>query len=120
VADLKERTLHYPSLARRLLEGYLQHGKTGTPTGPTPYGELSERELEVMLLLVHGLTNQEISEKLVVSSGTVQTHRSHILQKLSLETTVDLVRHAIRHGLIEAWRGAPCANQLNLERAAGG
>jgi len=92
----------YPSLARRLLEGYLQHGKASTPAGPTAYGELSEREREVMLLLVHGLTNQEISEKLVVSSSTVQTHRSHILQKLGLETTVDLVRHAIRHGLIEA------------------
>jgi two-component system, NarL family, response regulator NreC len=92
----------YPPLARRLLEGYLKHGKASVPAGPTAYEELSEREREVMLLLVHGLTNQEISEKLVVSSSTVQTHRSHILQKLSLETTVDLVRYAIRHGLIEA------------------
>jgi two-component system, NarL family, response regulator NreC len=92
----------YPPLARRLLEGYLQHGKTNAPAGPTAYEELSEREREVMLLLVRGLTNQEISEKLVVSSSTVQTHRSHILQKLGLETTVDLVRYAIRHGLIEA------------------
>jgi len=92
----------YPPLARRLLEGYLKHGKASVPAGPTAYKELSEREREVMLLLVHGLTNQEISEKLVVSSSTVQTHRSHILQKLGLETTVDLVRYAIRHGLIEA------------------
>lgn len=92
----------YPPLARRLLEGYLKHGKASVPAGPTAYEELSEREREVMLLLVHGLTNQEISEKLVVSSSTVQTHRSHILQKLGLETTVDLVRYAIRHGLIEA------------------
>jgi len=91
----------YPSLTRRLLEGYLRHGKAGAPAGPTEY-ELSEREREVMLLLVHGLTNQEISDKLVVSSSTVQTHRSHILKKLGLETSIDLVRYAIRHGLIEA------------------
>ena len=43
-----------------------------------------------------------IAEKLVVSPSTVQTHRGHILQKLGLETTIDLVRHAIRHGFIEA------------------
>ena len=49
-----------------------------------------------------GLSNQEIAEKLVVSASTVQTHRTHILQKLGLETTIDLVRYAIRHGLIEA------------------
>jgi two-component system response regulator NreC len=92
----------YPSLARKLLDGYLQHGQARPPAGPTEYEELSEREREVMFLLVRGLTNQEIAEKLVVSGSTVQTHRSHILQKLGLETTVDLVRYAIRHGLIEA------------------
>ena len=55
-----------------------------------------------MFLLVGGLSNQEIAEKLVVSPSTVQTHRGHILRKLGLETTIDLVRYAIRHGLIEA------------------
>ena len=52
--------------------------------------------------MVHGLSNQEIVEKLVVSASTVQTHRGHILRKLGLETTIDLVRYAIRHGFIEA------------------
>ncbi len=92
----------YPSLARKLLDGYLRHGHVEPPAGPAEYEELSEREREVMFLLVRGLSNQEIAEKLVVSPSTVQTHRSHILQKLNLETTVDLVRYAIRHGLIEA------------------
>jgi two-component system, NarL family, response regulator NreC len=92
----------YPSLARKLLDGYLQHGRSGPAAGPAEYDELSEREREVMFLLVRGLSNQEIAEQLVVSTSTVQTHRSHILQKLGLETTVDLVRYAIRHGLIEA------------------
>ena len=55
-----------------------------------------------MFLLVGGLSNQEIAEKLVVSPSTAQTHRGHILRKLGLESTIDLVRYAIRHGLIEA------------------
>ncbi len=92
----------YPSLARRLLEGYLRQGKERARGDPTAYADLSEREREVMLLLVHGLANQEISERLVLSASTVQTHRSHILQKLGLETTVDLVRYAVSHGLADA------------------
>ncbi len=92
----------YPTLARKLLEGYLHRGRATAQVGPAEYAELSEREREVMFLLVRGLSNQEIADRLVVSASTVQTHRSHILQKLGLESTVDLVRYAIRHGLIEA------------------
>jgi two-component system response regulator NreC len=92
----------YPAMARKLLEGYLKRDRSAPVAGPSGYDELSDREREVMFLLVRGLSNQEIAEKLVVSSSTVQTHRSHILQKLGLETTIDLVRYAIRHGLIEA------------------
>jgi DNA-binding NarL/FixJ family response regulator len=91
----------YPSMARKLLEGYLKHGRSTPPAGSSGYDELSDREREVMFLLVGGLSNQEIAEKLVLSSSTVQTHRGHILRKLGLETTIDLVRYAIRHGLIE-------------------
>lgn len=91
----------YPSLARKLLDGYLSHGYDAPPAARSEYGELSEREREIMFLLVRGLSNQEIAEKLFISPSTVQTHRSHILQKLGLETTIDLVRYAIRNGLIE-------------------
>jgi len=91
----------YPSMARKLLDDYLRRGKSEPPVGPPGYEELSEREREVMFLLVRGLSNQEIAEKLFISPSTVQTHRTHILQKLGLETTIDLVRYAIRHGLIE-------------------
>jgi DNA-binding NarL/FixJ family response regulator len=100
----------YPSMARKLLEGYLKHDNMPRSSGrrsalsadPSGYDELSDREREVMFLLVRGLSNQEIAEKLVVSPSTAQTHRAHILRKLGLETTIDLVRYAIRHGLIEA------------------
>lgn len=91
----------YPSLARKLLDNYLGQGGAKPRTGPPGYEELSDREREIMFLIVRGLSNQEIAEKLVISPSTVQTHRTHILQKLSLETTIDLVRYAIRHGLIE-------------------
>ena len=91
----------YPSLARKLLDDYLGHAGSTSSVGPPGYEELSDREREIMFLLVRGLSNQEISDKLVISPSTVQSHRTHILQKLEVETTVDLVRYAIRHGLIE-------------------
>ncbi|RME75564.1 MAG: DNA-binding response regulator [Chloroflexi bacterium] len=90
----------YPSMARKLLDGYLTHTQTSA-AGPPGYETLSDREKEVMFLLVQGLSNQQIAERLVISPSTAQTHRAHILQKLNLETTIDLVRYAIRHGLIE-------------------
>ncbi len=91
----------YPSLARKLLDNYLGHTGAKSPVGPPGYEELSDREREIMFLIVRGLSNQEIAEKLIISPSTIQTHRTHILQKLGVETTVDLVRYAIRHGLIE-------------------
>lgn len=91
----------YPSLARKLLDNYLGQSGSKSPVGPPGYDELSDREREIMFLLVRGLSNQEIADKLIISPSTVQTHRTRLLQKLELETTVDLVRYAVRHGLIE-------------------
>jgi DNA-binding NarL/FixJ family response regulator len=91
----------YPSLARKLLDNYRAHARLEPRSGPPGYQELSDREREIMFLIVRGLSNQEIAEKLIISPSTVQTHRTHILQKLGLESTVDLVRYAVRHGLIE-------------------
>jgi len=82
----------YPSLARKLLNNYLGHARLEPPPGPPGYEELSDREREIMFLLVRGLSNQEIAEDLVISPSTVQTHRTRILQKLELENTIDLVR----------------------------
>ena len=62
---------------------------------------LSEREREVLRLLALGHTNQEIANMLFLSVRTVETHRAHIMQKLSLETRAELVRHAIDQGLLE-------------------
>ncbi|MFL5959854.1 MAG: response regulator [Gaiellaceae bacterium] len=62
---------------------------------------LSDREREVLRLLALGHTNQEIAKLLFMSVRTAETHRAHVMQKLRLSTRAELVRHAIRQGLLE-------------------
>ena len=62
---------------------------------------LSEREVDVLRLIALGYTNAEVGDQLHLSVRTVETHRSHIQQKLSLATRSDLVRYALEHKLIE-------------------
>ena len=62
---------------------------------------LTEREKEVMLFVVEGLSNSEIADKLFISVRTVETHKTRILQKLQLKSTVDLVKFAIKNKIIE-------------------
>ena len=61
---------------------------------------LSEREIEVIKLFVDGFTYKEIANKLNISARTVETHKKNILNKLELKTTVDLVKYAIKQGII--------------------
>ncbi|HWB68942.1 MAG TPA: response regulator transcription factor [Solirubrobacterales bacterium] len=63
-------------------------------------GDLTPRETEVLRLIARGLTNAEVARELSLSVRTVETHRSHIQQKLLLSTRPDLVRYALEHGLI--------------------
>lgn len=92
----------HPSVARKLLSIYRQHqaGESASPQAPG-YQKLTAREKEVMWLLINGHVNHEIAEKLFISPSTVQAHRTHILEKLEVDSVIDLVRYAIRHGLIE-------------------
>jgi two-component system response regulator NreC len=64
---------------------------------------LTGRELSVLRLVALGYTNGEIAEELFLSVRTVETHRAHIQQKLGLRSRSDLVRYALKHGLIETW-----------------
>ncbi len=68
---------------------------------PGPPDGLSEREVDVLRLIALGYTNSEIGEQLHLSVRTVETHRAHIQQKLSLATRSDLVRYALEHKLVE-------------------
>jgi two-component system invasion response regulator UvrY len=69
-------------------------------TSYTPAESLSDREFQVLCLLASGFTNREIAEKLFISVKTVDSHRSRILDKLSLRNNSDLTRFAIEHKLI--------------------
>ena len=63
---------------------------------------LTPRELEVLKLIAEGNSSKEIATTLVLSLKTVESHRANILSKLGMRDRVDLTRHAIRRGLIEA------------------
>ena len=67
---------------------------------PGPPDDLSEREVEVLRLIALGHTNAEIGEQLYLSVRTVETHRSHIQQKLRLTSRAELVGYALERGLI--------------------
>jgi DNA-binding CsgD family transcriptional regulator len=60
---------------------------------------LSDREFEVMRMIAAGKTTTAIADLLSLSIKTVSTYRARILEKLQLETTSDLIRYAIKHGL---------------------
>ncbi len=63
--------------------------------------ELSERERDVLRLIALGHTNAEVAEQLYISIRTVESHRAHIQQKLSLSSRAELVRYALERGLVE-------------------
>jgi len=67
---------------------------------PGPPDDLSQREVDVLRLIALGHTNAEIAEQLYLSVRTVETHRSHIQQKLRLSTRAELVGYALDRGLI--------------------
>lgn len=67
---------------------------------PGPPDDLSEREVDVLRLIALGHTNAEIAQQLYLSVRTVETHRSHIQQKLRLSTRAELVGYALDRGLI--------------------
>ena len=65
------------------------------------YGALTAREQEIMRMLAEGLSTKQIADKLFISPKTVENHRSKIMSKLDLHSTVELIRYAARIGLID-------------------
>lgn len=88
----------YPSLAGRLVQDYLVR-RDVEANEPTP-DDLTPREQEVLTLIAQGLSNGEIGDQLVISVKTVDRHRENIMRKLNLHNRVDLVKYALRKGLI--------------------
>lgn len=65
------------------------------------YETLTSEEREVLQLAAEGLTNDEIATRLGISSPTAETHRTNLMQKLDLHTHADLIRFALRRGIID-------------------
>lgn len=87
-----------PALTRTLISDYVRQVERGDETPDS----LTDRELEVLTLVAEGLTNRQIALKLSISIKTVQTHRANLMDKLNLHDRTELVRYAIRRGLIIA------------------
>jgi two-component system response regulator NreC len=86
-----------PPLSARAIEVYQEKAKAATLD---KYDTLTAREREVLHLAAEGHTNIEIATRLGISSRTAETHRSNLMHKLELHTQADLIRFALRRGLI--------------------
>jgi len=91
-----EALLH-PSVAKLLIQDYLTRAERGEEV---TYDQVSDREREILKLIAEGLTNKEIAEKLFLSVKTVQAHRANLMRKLGLHDRVELVKYALRKGIV--------------------
>jgi DNA-binding NarL/FixJ family response regulator len=82
-----------PAAQQTLIRDFVERGEQPS--------ELTPREQEVVKLIAEAHTNKEIAEILHLSEKTVESHRANVLQKLGMRDRVELVRYAIRHGLVE-------------------
>jgi DNA-binding NarL/FixJ family response regulator len=89
------------SISRIMLKSYVRKAKeddTATQGGTVP---LTTREIEILKLFAEGFINKEISDHLDISIRTVETHKNHIMKKLELKSTVELIKYAIRNKIVE-------------------
>ncbi len=95
IQDVNKGLTHLSSkVSRAVVKGYLD--KTRTPTDP-----LSPRERQVLQLIAEGKTTKEVGTLLGVSVKTADSHRTRIMKKLNMHSTAELVRYAIRAGLLQ-------------------
>jgi two-component system response regulator NreC len=89
----------YPSLAKLLVKDFITQERQDQPA--KKLDGLTSREQEVLTYLADGFTNAEIGKDLNISPKTVARHRENIMRKLNLHTRTDLVKYAIRKGIIQ-------------------
>ena len=94
-----------PSVTRRLLDRFATRPQISNLAPPPGFDLLTEREREVMKLVVRGLSNAEIRKELYLSEPTVKTHVGRILMKLGVRDRVQLVVLAYERGLVEPGQG---------------
>lgn len=88
----------HPVVAGTLVREYLQNGKPSA--SQRVYNGLTPRQREVLTLIAEGLSNQDIADRLDISIRTVERHRENIMRRLNLHSRVELVKYALRKGLI--------------------
>ena len=88
------------SISNVILKSYIKKAKSDVQDEDNSENLLSKREIEVLKLFAEGKTNQEIADKLFISIRTVESHKNHIMARLELKTTVDLVKFAIRNNIV--------------------
>jgi two-component system, NarL family, response regulator NreC len=86
-----------PPLSEHAIEAYLQKAEGAVLD---LYETLTTREREVLQLAAEGRTNADIAAALYVSPRTVETHRAHLMHKLELHTQADLIRYALKRGIL--------------------
>ncbi len=95
-------TYLYPRIARLLVTDYLRRVESGVPDErDAAYDTLTQREREILKLIAEGHTNKEIAELLVLSVKTVENHRYSLMNKLNAHDRGELIKYAIRVGLIQ-------------------
>jgi len=103
IEAVKSLARHEPFFTPRISEAIL-HSLVASATGgkvKSQDGALSSREREILQLLAENKTNKEIATKLAISIRTVETHRRSIMQKLQVNSIVELVHYAIRNGIVQ-------------------
>jgi DNA-binding NarL/FixJ family response regulator len=94
-----------PAITRRLVERFVRTPPSGGAVQRERFGELTERELEVLGLVARGRSNAEVAAELFLSEATVKTHVTRILSKLDLRDRVQIVVLAYESGLVQPGAG---------------
>jgi DNA-binding NarL/FixJ family response regulator len=95
------------SVSHKVIEKLMEFPEKEVKIKDSSYDTLTRREQEILVLLAQGLSTKQVAEKLFISPKTVENHRSNILCKLNLHSTLELVRYAARLGIIDVdlWKG---------------
>ncbi|MEI8204628.1 MAG: response regulator transcription factor [Bacteroidota bacterium] len=88
------------SISDDVMNKYLSKNKSEALGQPKVEGELTKRELEIIELFAEGYNYKEVAERLSISYNTVETHKKNIFEKLEINSIVELVKYAIKHGII--------------------
>lgn len=87
-----------PLLSEAIIEAYARRLDASSQD---PYDRLTPREREILILIAQGRTNAEVGTQLSISPRTAESHRANLMMKLGLRTQTDLIRYALRRGLLQ-------------------